>query len=201
MRCSAARRSILDSRLGLLPEDRAARLHEHLAGCESCAASARNERRIAAELALLRVSPPFRVRVEDRVMLRVAGLGRVSTREAPAGQIGAWSLAAGLAAMVFIATFVSQAPSPEALWPAVKTIALQIGRGLGDVAGPIIAFARLFRPIADAIQHTAGALDGAWRHFEPIARWVILACASTSLAIAIFVVGRDFLPRPAPQER
>ena len=76
MRCARARATFVDRELGPIGSHVEASLQEHFDRCASCSAWATTERRLTADLTLLRSGLPFEVDVTARV---ASGLSSIAT--------------------------------------------------------------------------------------------------------------------------
>ncbi len=200
MRCRAARRSILETTLragrSLLPSD----VEKHLRTCASCAAEAREGRRLVADLERLRTEVPFPVDVTGRVMARLLA-SDASHPELSRSRIG----------FLVAAVLAAAAATTWVLLGHLPLLQLEVGRLWAVAGGMATALAEIARPA----RHVARALGTlglhAWTALSPLVSQVARSAPSyQSVALAAvlamtsataLVVRRDLRRDARPAEK
>lgn len=201
MRCRHAGTRLPDLRTGALPAAEAVEVRAHLAVCASCARQARLEAEVAADLARLRAPVPFEVRLEDRVMARIATIPRPRRSETSSGELLAWTAAASILGIGILVAFASQVPSAGLLWVGIKNLGSVFLAVVSSLPDAVVAIARFLRPLVEAGRHALQAVDSLWRLVEPAARLAVLTSLAGTTAIALYVLGRDLRPVALVKER
>lgn len=191
MRCTAARKAIVERHLGMLSRRAEVQLRSHLDGCADCSAEARFEDALARDLAMLRGAEPVRVDVTGRVLRELASLGPVRTGFLPFRYLG-WAAAA------MVAFWVVWMAGGFFLGPRVVKSAGE----LGGVTDRISAIAEsLYEPFL-AILGALSALIHAFftiiepgltllQQAEPVVRVATILSVLAMVAISTCVLGRD----------
>ena len=190
MRCARARATFGDRELGSIGPHAEAALREHLDGCASCMAWASTERRLTADLTLLRSALPFEIDVTARVATDLAEqrpvLDEVSTR-----QLG-WSAAAAVACGVglfaglwaLVPGLMRAASGGQVVFTSLRHVLTGVANAVTTVA---IAGFGLLADLLSSLAVAAGSLET----LLPIAI-VAVALGSTMMGTTVIVVvGRD----------
>lgn len=201
MRCRDAERKLDDLREGRLAAAEASAVRAHVASCDSCARQARIEAAIARDLARLRSPLPEAIRIEDRVMARIALLPTPKRADRAPGPIVIGAAAASILLALALAALAWQAPSAGLLWIGLKNLGSACAAALAALPDVLVAAARLLRPLVEAARNTLVAIDTLWRVVEPAARLLVLGCLAMTSAIALYVLGRDLRPVAVVKER
>jgi hypothetical protein len=196
VRCTDARKAIVERHLGALSRDAEVELRSHLDGCADCFAEARFEDVLARELPMLRGAEPFRVDVTGRVLREVAALGPVRTGLLPFRYLG-WAAAA------MVAFWLVWMAGGFFLGPRVVESAGEIG-GVADRVAAIAT--SLYEPFL-AILGALSALIHAFftiiepgltllQEAEPVVRVATIISVLAMIAISTYVLGKDLGLQP-----
>jgi len=190
MRCARARATFVDRELGPIGSYAEASLQEHFDRCASCSAWAATERRLTADLTLLRSGLPFEIDVTARVASGLAGLqpvrDEVSTR-----QLG-WAAAAAVACGTgLIAGLWALVPGLTRAMSGGQVLFSSLRQLLSGVADAVTTVAVAgFGLVVDLLSFLALA-SGSLETLLPVAI-VAVALGSTMMGTTVVVVvGRD----------
>ena len=204
MRCRQARARFLERRAGLLTRKKEAGLEDHLRSCAACATDERFEEGLAADFALLRAPLPIRCNVTQRVMTRIAEIGRVDREEIPAGHL-AWAGGAAVAVGLTV-LFVGLAGWPsllDALRYATRWTAALVQSSANLMRFALASTVPLFTG-ARALVGAVRAAGPALKVLEPILEGTIVFSIAAVTISTLWVVGRDLRPQAltsGPEER
>jgi predicted anti-sigma-YlaC factor YlaD len=203
MNCRRARLALERRHLDRLAPAEGVELDEHLAGCDSCAATERADRFIAGELASLRGQIPYTIDVHQRVMIEIDRLAPPDRQEVSAWQLG-WSTAiVALAAMVLVVLLWGSWPE----WSSGVENAIVLVQGLAEVA--VTLGTLLLSLLAVPFKMIAGLRDlwlelpAAAARLRPFAITGVALCYLFMAATIVRVVGRDLrrpVARPAYED-
>jgi len=178
MRCSAARRRLLEATLRAEPDPHdASALERHLASCSSCAAEARDGRRLVGDLERLRLEIPFPLDVTESVMAGLARSGGSARPEVPRPWVRA----------IAVATLAAAAATAWVLIGSAPLLGAQAGRLWALIEGMTGALAEIARPLL----HLAGAAGTLALHASAAASPLLtrMALAAPSYATSAACVG------------
>ncbi len=192
MDCRAARRSYLEQELRLGPPAARTALDRHLGRCSACRSAVALERGLTADLAALRVDPPFAVDIRVRLAAELAGRAP-GVPEVGARELG-WSLAAAAAfAAILVFGAWRELPAPATLardcWALLSAAASAVAGLFAPLQALFASGFRLLGELAGATRSLLGTLHA----LEPAATAAILACTAMMAAGIGLVLGRDLM--------
>ena len=143
---------------------------------------------------------PFRIDVENAVMARIAEVGAV-----PASGVGARELALWAAAAAAVGAVIASGVATHA--PTIRQLASGLGRTTSQSAGHAVwlgatvssVLAALGR-VALAVGSAAHAAAGPLAQLRPVSAVAVTASVAGMLAVATFIVVRDFRAGTVPKE-
>jgi hypothetical protein len=194
MRCRSARRSLIERDLSLLSDESLTALDAHLGGCARCAARARADAALTADLLALRVEAPLPIDVTERVVAELPAAPPTGYEELRAQPFG-WAVAGAVASAIALVWGLWE------LAPALPAVAQHVGslfQGAKPLAtaavGPIVTLASA---LARLLANLLGAATPVLRSLQPIATTAILASFAMMTCTIALVVVRD-LRKPHP---
>jgi hypothetical protein len=176
--------------LGAIGPHVEASLQAHFESCASCAAWASTERRLTADLALLRSAAPFEIDVTSRVARDLAGL-RPAREEVSTRQLG-WAVAAAVACGAgLLVGLWALVPGLARAASGGRALFTSLRHAFAGVADAIITIAATgFGLLGDLVSSLAVASSG----LQPLVPAAIAVVALGWVMMGttvIVVVGRD----------
>ncbi len=196
MRCRQARAALLEKEFGSLPGDLEAGLDQHLASCAECAGEAAFERRMVADLALLRGQIPYEIDVRPRVMVEIAERLRPVVPAFTSRELGWATFAAVAAGLTLVAVAIGGLPEWTPALRDIFTVVAGLKAPLQQFAS--VGFGLLLIPLkllGPAIASLA-EWEPVLRKVQPVAAAGALLATVGMLATIAFFVGRDLLRDP-----